>query len=507
MANVNAGEVNADDDAQQWIFEPTDEDDYYYIRNVKFNKYIGKASADKGAIPLLDEPMKQLVLFRELALFSISPEGSDHDSLHDDGYGRLTRWDSSASASRWTLNMLDNWEYKGALADLLAVIADSEALISKAGTVTDTPEGPVAEPSAEYTFVTPEMIIDLYTLVADGKELAASAGSASIDELKESHDAISAAYKTLLAAVNRNAGRLKELIEQTRELAETIANTSETIEPISFAEENMFSNAYYTGNNNDKFTSWSVLSDNNYNTYFHSNYDNVNSTDGLDHYIRMQLPVVSDDERTIIFSYVTRKGNESNFYPVEATLEYSADGEEWNTAAELSGELPFISAFLFESEPITIPAGTQYIRFMVHKNRFSATNASSKQAGGHCFFVVSEMGISDYTVSCEPDLETYPKADTDVIRKAVTQLHAAALTLARPDFGNARFDAAYEALLPHYEALLDIYNGRQDNIDSILIDDANSMEHAVIYTLSGIRIAGITTPGIYIINGKKTLVR
>ena len=507
LANVNVGEVDADDEAQQWIFEPTDEEDYYYIRNVKFNKYIGKASADKGAIPLLDQPMKQLVLFRELALFTISPEGSDHDSLHDDGYGRLTRWDSSASASRWTLNMLDNWEYKGALADLLAVIANSETLMAKVGTITDTPQGTVAEPLAEYTFVTPEMLIDLYTLVAAGKELVASAGPDSVDELKASYAAISAAYQTLLAAVNRNVGRLEELIERTRELAVAIANARETIEPISFAEENMFSNAYYTGNNNDKFTSWSVLSDNNYSTYFHSNYDNVNTSDGLDHYIRMQLPVVSDDDRTIIFSYATRKGNQSNFYPVEATLEYSATGEDWNTAAELSDELPIISAFLFESEPLTIPAGTEYIRFMVHKNRFSATDASSKQAGGHCFFVVSEMGISDYTVSCEPDLETYPKADTDVIRKAVTQLHAAAQTLARPDFGNARFDAAYEALLPHYEALLEIYNDRLTDIDTIFIGDANSLNRAVIYTLGGIRVGSIATPGIYIINGKKTFVR
>lgn len=504
LANVAAGEVNVDDEAQQWIFEAADEDDYYYIRNVKFNKYIGKASADRAAVPLVDQPMKQLVLFRELAAFSVSPEGSDHDSLHDDGYGRLTRWDSSSRASRWTLNMLDNWEYKRALADLLAVIADAEALMSKAGTITETPEGTVAEPSPEYTFVTPEMMLDLRTLVLSGKELASTG---TTDELSEAYAAISAAYQTLLAAVNRNVGRLKELIDMTHELAEHVADIDEQIKPISFTEEQMFSNAYYTGNNNDKFTSWSVLSDNNYNTYFHSNYDNVDSSDGLDHYIRMELPVVSDDERTLLFNYVTRKANYSNFYPVEATLEYSADAEEWHTAAELAAELPIISGFRFESKPLTVPAGTRYIRFMVHKNRFSSTDASSKQAGGHCFFVVSEMGLSDYTVSCTTDIETYPETDAEVICRAVTQLYAAEQTLARPDFGTAMYDEAYEALLPHYEALLAIYNSHPSGIDTIFIDDANNMDNAVIYTIGGLRIARISAPGIYIINGKKALVR
>lgn len=106
LATVNAENVDPDDEAQQWVFEPADEEGYFYIRNVKFNKYIGKAPQDKGIVTLVDAPVKQLVTFREFAAFSISPEGSDHDSLHDDGYNRLTRWDSATKGSRWTLTML-----------------------------------------------------------------------------------------------------------------------------------------------------------------------------------------------------------------------------------------------------------------------------------------------------------------------------------------------------------------------------------------------------------------
>lgn len=507
LANVNAGSVDMDDPAQQWIFEPAGEDDYYYIRNVKFNKYIGKASADKGIIPLVAEPMKQLVLFREHGGLSVSPLGSDHDSLHDDGYGRLTRWDSSAKASRWTLTLVENWEAKLALIDLAAAIARAEELLAEAGTITDAEDGIVAEPKEEYPFVTSEMMEELYKLKEAGKEMSeADLSSVSADEVNSLCTEINNACDELYKALNRNHDRLVELIEKTRELAAKVGNVSEEITQVTLTGDNMYSNAPHTADGSDKFTSWDVLFDNNYNTFFHSSYANADTPDGLDHYIRITLPEVTQKSSDFILSYVTRKNNGSNWMPAEATLACSADGESWSTIAELSDELVVGSAYLYESAPFSVPAGTKFIRFMVHKNRQSTTNASIKKAGGHCFFVLSELALYDYDLNCEALTEDYPMSDADVIREAMIRARVAEQTLARRDYGKTQYDAAYEDLLPHYEALMAIYDN-PSGIDDITIDSTEDLRDAVIYTIGGMRIRKITTPGVYIINGKKVLVR
>ncbi|MDE5976613.1 MAG: M60 family metallopeptidase, partial [Muribaculaceae bacterium] len=185
LATVGAGDVNLDDEAQQWVFEPAGEEGYYYIRNVKFNKYIGKAPADKGSVTLVDNPVKQLVVFRELGAFSISPEGNDHDSLHDDGNNRLTRWDSSTKGSRWTLTMLNGWEEKSALLGLLFILEKAEILLEEAGGVSDTAAGVVGTPLADYQFVTPDMLADLYGLISEGKRLSADTAAATPKEMND----------------------------------------------------------------------------------------------------------------------------------------------------------------------------------------------------------------------------------------------------------------------------------------------------------------------------------
>lgn len=508
LNNVIPAGVNMDNTSQQWVFEPSGEENYYYIRNVRTNKYIGKAPADKGIVTLQDEPMKQYVVFRELGGFSVSPLGSDHDSLHDDGNGRLTRWDSSAKASRWTLTLVDDWERKSILSDLNAIIAKSETLLAQAGTVKETPDGPVGEPGEDYQFVTGEMLVNLHKLVAEGKHLAAADPAADLDALKSICQEINDAHDVLLAAVNRNADRLVELIEQTRKLAGTVAKVNEQVVPVTLTENDMYSNAPHTGSGSDKFTTWNVLFDNNLNTYFHSSYDNVESADGLDHYIRISLPEILTPSAEYIFSYVTRKNGDSNWFPAEADLEYSSDGETWVNLAELSADdLPFGSAYRYESSPLTIPAEMRYIRFIVHKNRRSAVYDETKKAGKHYFFVLSELSLSRYDVACEPDTDIYPTADSQTVCEAMKSAYEAQQTLDRPDYGHAQYDAAYAALLPHYQRLLQIFDNRLTGIENIDIDDNEFLRNAEIYTLGGYRIHRITTPGIYIINGKKYMIR
>ncbi len=507
LSNVAAGEVDPEDEAQQWMFEPTDEENYYYISNIKFNKYIGKAPADKAIVTLVTEPVKQLVTFQELGGFSISPLGRDHESLHDDGYGRLTRWDSAAKASRWTLTMVEGWETKAAISNLLLALLSAEELISIAGSVRETPDGIVGEPVQEYIFVTPDMLASLYNLIVAAQDICNGYTEASVEDIKNLEEEITTASSNLQDAINRNENRLSELIVKTRELANTIGEVNEKVIPIELKEDLLYSNAPHKGSGGDMFTSWDVLLDNNLNTYFHSNYDNIDSVDGLDHYIRIQLPERPVRDISIILSYVTRKNNDSNWSPAEAVIEISEDGENWHNITALTKELPAGSANIFHSAPLSIPAGTEYIRFMVKKNRRSASSEEYKTAGGHSFFVLSELSLSYYILSCKPLTDLYSESTEQILTEAMTMAYKAAQVLIRLDYGPVQYDEAYEELLPYYQRLSEILEKGNSGVEEIPIESIMDLKNAKIYNLNGVRPNRIAGPGIYIINGKKVFIK
>ena len=143
---------------------------------------------------------------------------------------------------------------------------------------------------------------------------------------------------------------------------------------------------------------------------------------------------------------------------------------------------------------------------MVHKNRRSATNSGTSSAGGHHFFVISELALANYSVASTPLTDKYPYSTAVVLNGAIKQARIAEQILNRPDYGHAQYDAAYEALLPHYN-LLDYIYQNASGVTGITIDINTDLSNAVIYNLSGVRIKEITQPGFYIINGKKALVR
>ena len=508
LATVSAVEVDINDESQQWVFEATGEDGYYYIRNVKFNKYIGKAPSDKGIVTLVSEPVKQLVVFREFAGFSISPNGSDHDSLHDDGNNRLTRWDSSTKGSRWTLTMISGWEEKGAILALTSILEKADILLKEAGGVVETSQGVVGTPLPEYQFVTPQMLAGLYELISEGKHLLEEETQSVVEEMNKATEALTALYEEIKTAMSKNVDRLKELVEKTGNLIDAVGSYEEQLHPVGLTSDHLYSNAPHVGAGSDRFTTWDVLFDGNPSTLFHSNYDNRDSADGLDHYIRIELPEVISEPKDMVLSYVTRGGKDSNWYPSEVTLEYSANGEDWEELIVLARELPFVPATKFETSPFSLPSGTRYIRFMVNKNRQSATNSNIKTAGGHCFFAITELSLESYEISCVLKKDIYPSAQEDIYKAAIRQLHISKQALERPRYSNSDYDVAYEFLLPHYEALRYIFdNGVENGIVEISLDDASAFNGSVIFDLNGLRVGNITKSGIFIINGKKTLVR
>ena len=307
--------------------------------------------------------------------------------------------------------------------------------------------------------------------------------------------------------MTRNRRRLEDIVEKVASLLEELGDVSDSTTPIALTAESLSSNACHMQPGSDQFTSWDVLLDDNHNTYFHSTYVKSDTPDGLDHWICIELPATEADFSNYIFSYVTRKGNDYLWMPVEATLSVSSDGESWQILSELSDELPAFAEYTFESVPLYVPAGTRYIRFMVHKNRRSPHNAASDMAGGHAYFVISELGLEGYQATATADTEAYPQLNSEILVDAKKALFTSERVLGRPYSRNPRFDAAYDVLYPIYETLLEIYNNPKgsDGIESVEADSV--ADNALIYDINGLCVKTITAPGFYIVNGRKVVVR
>ncbi|MBD5360856.1 MAG: hypothetical protein HDR87_09155 [Bacteroides sp.] len=361
-----------------------------------------------------------------------------------------------------------------------------------------------AVPDEVYSYVTADHMLALFDQIAAAK-LTLTSDEASAQQLEQAAARLQAYYNDLLYAMSLNRESLSELIAATRALANEIAETSETVTPMTLSAGNYSSNAVYTGSNSgDRLTDWSVLFDNDPATFFHSTYDS-NSTDGDDHHIRIELPrPTSAPETHLILTYRTRNQNQNTYAPAEAVIEYSADGDDWTTALTPDHRfLPADGNALYESETFTVPAATAFVRFTVNKNRRSASDDTNATANGHAYFVVSEFGIARYEAVANPLTDYYPASCAADVEAALRQCRDAEVTLNAPATSPIDFDAAVQALQPHYDTLLQIKKESEIvNIDEVRPDHNDN----TIYDLQGRRVKS-TAPskGIYIINHNKTI--
>ena len=218
----------------------------------------------------------------------------------------------------------------------------------------------------------------------------------------------------------------------------------------------LYSNAYCTNTSyGDEFAGWHVLFDGRDDTFFHSEYSNVDSSDGLDHYLRVDLGEGNEIEK-FSFTYTTRKNNSVNS-PTRIVVEGSnvADGE-YAEIAVLTG-LPTKNS-TYESDILGNGNRYRFIRFMVTETNYN------QKVYNHPFFYISEFGMTRF-VEVVSMPETMPANDITI-----------------------------------EGTLIPITN----------IDDIESeLEKQEIYNLRGERIINVDRldRGIYIINGKKVFVK
>ncbi len=378
----------------------------------------------------------------------------------------------------------------------------SELWLTKAATVFSN-----ATPDDAYMFVTPEMMADLFVELQNAKHVLAN-DSATNEQRAEATAALTAKYDVLRAATQRNIERLRELIDNTRSVAAELGSNTEEVTKISTQPEQYSSNAMYTGSNTgDRLSSWAVLYDDDTNTYFHSTYDS-NTADGENHYIQIDMLAPTTEEEThLLLKYTTRNSASFTFTPAEVVIQYSADAVEWITAQDHSELLPQAHNATFETESFSVPEGTRYVRFVVNKSRTSATNAARASSNGHDYFTVSELVLSSYAVHSEPNTSMYPDANSTDICAALREARNADTVLGNDRATHVNYNAAYDKLQPHYQTLLALKDNYVDTDSIVEISSDEVGESATVYTLGGVRLKGVSAPGIYIVNGRKVRVK
>ena len=127
---------------QQWVFEPTDEEDIYYIKNASTQKYLGTLlkSTEMKAEASDTQSAKAYKLYNlDNALWALQCQtDKDQMSLHIDGSNRVLGWTHTGAdnnASWWYLTATEVDTENLIAAELTTLIEKSEALLSQVGSV------------------------------------------------------------------------------------------------------------------------------------------------------------------------------------------------------------------------------------------------------------------------------------------------------------------------------------------------------------------------------------
>ena len=202
------------------------------------------------------------------------------------------------------------------------------------------------------------------------------------------------------AAINLPAGPAKEGYEFVKWDLETAV----PIDIASNADAMLYTNAPCTDTRyGDQFTSWQVLFDGNAGTFFHSEYANNESADGLDHYLRVDMGE-GKSITSFTFTYTNRNTNSYINAPKTMVVEGSneANGEyvELATLTNLSST----NSDVYNSQVIGNGTAYRYIRYRVTETHYN------QKVYEHPFFFIAEFGMADAVVPT-----TMPASDISLV--------------------------------------------------------------------------------------------
>ena len=251
-------------------------------------------------------------------------------------------------------------------------------------------------------------------------------------------------------------------------------------------DEVLYTNAHCTNTQyNDAFTSWEVLFDGNANTFFHSEYSDIESLDGLDHYLRVDAGKAIRD---FSFTYTVR-GNDSWYTPSEIVVEGANEPNGTYTEISVLTDLPGEKAAVYESPILSNGNAYRYIRFRVTKTLYN------KKVHNHPYFYFAEFGMSEpvpvenlimpaedivihgsfVEITNQLILDTTPEygVTIDIPCPRITYTRNFADTEWQPLY--VPFEIAYEEICNDFEVAY-IYNTRQYDHDEDGVKDETIIE-------------------------------
>ena len=343
----------------------------------------------------------------------------------------------------------------------------------------------------------------------------------------------------------------------TKIVTETITKTVTRIDTIRASEKpiniNIKDNAdamlycnapcYGSQWTDDNFTSWSVLFDNDPRTFLHTSYTgDAQSTDGLDHYLRVDLGE-GNEIKDFVFNYTTRASANEDF-PQNFIIEGSNDNVNYKKITRIENGLPTNSGQNYTSEIISNDTPYRYIRFMVTKTTTDRVSDGST----HNYWHIAEFGMAK--IINEEEYREVTETITEEVAKTITEkitlrypimpdrdiivygsyavneytityivdgevfatdsiAYGSEITLReQPTKEGYTFSGWSEA--PTTMPARDITIEGTFILDDTAIDDVEVVnKEKTVYDLKGNRILDIENleRGIYIINGKKVLVK
>ena len=343
----------------------------------------------------------------------------------------------------------------------------------------------------------------------------------------------------------------------TKIVTETITKTVTRIDTIRASEKpiniNIKDNAdamlycnapcYGSQWTDDNFTSWSVLFDNDPRTFLHTSYTgDAQSTDGLDHYLRVDLGE-GNEIKDFVFNYTTRASANEDF-PQNFIIEGSNDNVNYKKITRIENGLPTNSGQNYTSEIISNDTPYRYIRFMVTKTTTDRVSDGST----HNYWHIAEFGMAK--IIYEEEYRDVTETITEEVAKTITEkitlrypimpdrdiivygsyavneytityivdgevfatdsiAYGSEITLReQPTKEGYTFSGWSEA--PTTMPARDITIEGTFILDDTAIDDVEVVnKEKTVYDLKGNRILDIENleRGIYIINGKKVLVK
>lgn len=297
-------------------------------------------------------------------------------------------------------------------------------------------------------------------------------------------------------AATEEQTELRDLVAATEALLTKVGSVPENAENIPLNSSLLSTNAEYDGTNTSDRLNWEKLWDNNASTIFHSNYDDEETTDGLDHYIQVQLPDNIDQLDRFRFAYTTRN-HTYPFAPTAVAIDASKDNEHWSEIAAINSGLPTSKATQHLLPAVQAPADTRALRFRV-------TN-SAGTAHGHHYFALGEFALQKLNPAAEPNAE-YSEITPQLMNNAFIQMHRANYILTLPNPSSDEIAASHSALKAAYDALNEAAKKISGGTAIDQLDAAPSSSLPEIYDLQGRRVSA-PRRGLYILDGRKLIIK